>query len=71
MRTPSICLSVDDETLKAAQSMPGNMSASRLFRHFIKAGWCNDKQWSEYAKTDDYKKCREFMKPYKERLFGK
>lgn len=70
MRPPSICLYVDEETVEAARSLPRNMSASRIMRHLLKAWAYTDEQWGEYARTDECKACREFIRPYKKRIFG-
>jgi hypothetical protein len=71
MNMQHITLTVDSDTLKGAKEMPQRMSASKLFRHSIKANTYNAKQWAEYRKTPECKDCLEFLRPIRERFVGK
>jgi hypothetical protein len=61
-------LSVDADTAKGARELPRRMSASKLFRHSIKANTYDAKQWAEYKKTAECKDCLEWLRPVRERF---
>jgi hypothetical protein len=67
----NITLTVDDDTLEGARSLPKRMSASRMFRHLIKAATYSEAQWTEYKKTDECIEGREALRPIRERLIGR
>jgi len=64
----NIMLSVDAQVKANMQTLPRNMSASRLVRHIVRAFTFSDAEWSVYAKTDECKQLRAFVRPYKRRL---
>ena len=64
----SMNLYVDDEVVGLANELPRKMSASKLFRHSVKANTLNAAQWAEYKKTPECKECLEFLRPVRERF---
>lgn len=63
-----VSVSIDEDAQRAMQSMPKNMSASRVLRHIMRAFSYSDGEWSEYAKTTECRELHSFLKPYKRRL---
>jgi hypothetical protein len=61
-------LYVDDEVVALANDLPKRMSASKLFRHSIKANTYDARQWAEYKKTPECQECLEFLRPIRERF---
>ena len=64
----NVMITVDEGTRDAMRDMPKRMSISRLVRHIVRAFRFDDKEWNVYAKTDECKELRAFIKPYKQRL---
>jgi len=64
----NIMLTVDAQVKANLQTLPKNMSASRLVRHLVRAFTFSDVEWSEYAKTLECKQLKAFISPYKRRL---
>jgi hypothetical protein len=68
MNMQNMTLTVDIDTLEGAKELPQKMSASKLFRHSIKANTFDAKRWAEYRKTPECKECFEFLRPVRERF---
>ena len=64
----NVQITVDEGTRDLMREMPRKMSASRILRHIMRAFRYEEKEWSVYAKTDECKELRSFIKPYKKRL---
>jgi len=64
----NVMITMDERTRDAMQAMPRKMSASRVLRHLMRAFQFDDAEWSVYAKTDECKELKMFIKPYKRRL---
>jgi 3-methyladenine DNA glycosylase/8-oxoguanine DNA glycosylase len=64
----NVQITVDEGTRDLMREMPRKMSASRVLRHVMKAFRYDDDAWSVYAKTDECRELRAFIRPYKRRL---
>ena len=61
-------VSIDQDTSDGIRDLPRKMSASKLFRHSVKANTFDAKQWTEYKKTPECQECLEFLRPIRERF---
>jgi len=61
-------LYVDDEVVGLINELPRKMSASKLFRHSVRANTYDAAQWADYKKTPECKECLEFLLPVRERF---